>query len=384
MFKLFNSKFSYKTLNLIEVSKSALQNNFEYLTQINPNAKICPVLKSNAYGHGLKLIGGFVDREIRPEFICVDSLYEAYELQKINVESKILILGYTFPENFKYKKINFHLPVFDIETLEILNKTQSGINVHIKIDTGMSRLGIKQNEVEKFSRLLKKFNRVKVAGIYTHLSSADDVGVDETKFTQKQIDIFKEVIKYFEGDGFSFRYKHINATAGAVRFPDNEFNLSRIGLGFYGISPFPPESLLDRRLQANLKPALKLITHVCQLKEIRKGETVSYGRTYKAESDKKIAILPIGYFDGIDRRFSNNGSVKINGHFCQIIGKICMNITMVDVGNAGRIKVGDEVVIFDNMNESANSIKNASFQIDAIPYEILCRLSPTTRRVLVS
>lgn len=371
MLNIFNSR--YKTLNLIEVSKSALQNNYEYFTKLNLYAKVCPVLKSNAYGHGLKLVGRFVDEEIKPEFICVDSLYEAYELQKIGVRTKILIMGYTFPENFKYKKLNFHLPVFDIETLKILNKFQPGINVHVKIDTGMNRLGIKVNEVEKFSRLLKKFNRVNVVGIYSHLSSSDDTDVDETNFSQKQINLFKKVIRYFESDGFSFQYKHINATAGAVRFSNDEFNLSRIGLGFYGLSPF---------LQIKLKPAMKLITHICQLKEVKKSETVSYGRTFKAESLKKIAILPIGYFDGIDRRFSNNGVVKINDHFCPIIGKVCMNISIVDVTNAGKIKLGDEVIVFDNINKSMNSIKNASLQIDTIPYEILCRLSPTTRRVL--
>lgn len=383
MLNLFHSKSHYQTLNLIEVSKSALQNNYEYFTKQNPYSKVCPVLKSNAYGHGLKLVGGFIDQEIKPEFICVDSLYEAYELQKINVKSKILILGYTLPENFKYKKINFHLPVFDIETLKILNKYQPGIKVHIKIDTGMNRLGIRENEVENFLRSLKKFNHIKVVGIYSHLSSADNAGVSETEFSQKQIDIFKKITKYFENNGFLFQYKHINATAGAIRFFDSEFNLSRMGLGFYGISPFPEESSLNQRLKNKLKPSLRLTTHVCQLKEIRKGETVSYGRTFKAESLKKIAILPIGYFDGIDRRFSNKGVVKINESYCPIIGNVCMNITIIDITNINEIKIGDEVIVFDNMNSSKNSIFNASSQIDTIPYEILCRLSQTTRRILV-
>lgn len=319
---LLNHNHEYKTLNLIQINKKSLIDNFNYFQILNPQTKVCPVLKSNAYGHGLKLIGKFVDQEINPEFICVDSLYEAYELEKVGVRTKILVMGYTFPENFKFRKINFHLPVFDLETLEVLNKYRPGVNVHIKVDTGMNRLGIKENEVDIFLRSLKKFNRVNVVGIYSHLSSADDV--NEIEFSKKQIDKFKKITRYFESDGFSFQYKHINATAGAIRFPDNEFNLTRLGLGFYGISPFPVGSLFDRRLQNKIKPALRLITHICQLKEIKKGETVSYGRIFKAKKKMKIAILPLGYYDGVDRRLSNKWKVRIGDVYCPIIGLVCM------------------------------------------------------------
>lgn len=366
----------YKTLNLIQINKKSLTDNFNYFQKLNPQTKVCPVLKSNAYGHGLKLIGKFVDQEINPEFICVDSLYEAYELEKVGVKAKVLIMGYTFPENFKYRKINFHLPVFDLETLEVLNKYQPGVNVHIKVDTGMNRLGIKENEVDIFMRSLKKFNRVNVVGIYSHLSSADDV--NEIEFSKKQIDNFKKISRYFEDEGFSFQYKHINATAGAFRFPNKEFNLTRLGLGFYGISPFPTNSLFDRRLQNKIKPALRLITHICQLKKIEKGETVSYSQIFKAKKKMKIAILPLGYYDGADRRLSNKGKVRIGDVYCPIIGFVCMNVTVIDVSAVKKPYVGQEAVIFDNQPNSLNSIKNTASLIGSIPYEVLVSLSETT------
>lgn len=378
MFKLLE-KNSYQTLNLIQINKNALLRNFHFFQHLNPQSKICPVLKSNAYGHGLKLTGKLVDQEIRPEFICVDSLYEAYELEKIGVKTKILVMGYTFPQNFKFRKIKFHLPVFDLETLEVLNKYQPGINVHIKIDTGMNRLGIKENEVEPFMRLLKKFNKIKVTGIYSHLSSADL----QDKFSQNQVEKFKEITRYFENNGFSFQYKHINATAGAFRFPDKEFNLTRLGLGFYGISPFSTNSLFDRKFKRKITPALRLLTHICQIKEVKKGETVSYGQTFKAKEKMKIAVLPLGYYDGVDRRLSNKGMVKIGETFCPIIGLVCMNITLVDVSAVTKPYIGQEVVVFDNQPSAPNSIKNTADLIGTIPHEVFVNLAATTRRVLI-
>lgn len=378
---MFNSKSYFKTLNLIEIKKEALLRNFQYLSSLQKNGKVCPVLKSNAYGHGLKLIAEFVDKELRPEFICVDSLYEAYELKKIDISTNVLVLGYTFPENFKFKKINFHLPLFEIETLKILNKYQPGVNVHIKIDSGMNRLGLKEDNIEKFVKELKKYNKINVAGIYTHLASADDP--NDTKFSKDQIKKFKEIVLYFENNGFNFQYKHVNATSGLFRFNDPDFNIARVGIGLFGISPFPKHTKLNKQFEDNLKPVLKLKTHLVDIKELNKDEGVSYGRTFIAPKKMKIGILPIGYYDGIDRGFSNNGFVKIRNKYCKIIGRVCMNITVVDVSNIENLKDNEEVIIYDDVTNSRNSIYNLSSLINTIPYEILSRLSSTTRRILV-
>lgn len=338
-------KREYKTLNLIRVSRQALKNNFDFFQKLNPQAKICLVLKSNAYGHGLKLIGGFVDKEIKPEFICVDSLYEAYELQKINIKTPVLILGYTLSENFKYNKLNFRIPVWDNETLKILNQYQPGIKVHIKVDTGMNRLGLKENDVDRFIAelfTLKGLNcsKITVEGIYSHLAEAENESL-----SQKQIALFKKIIRKFESSGFIFKYKHICATDGALKDHDPEFNLIRLGLGFY-------------------KNALKLVSHLVQIKEIDQGEIVGYGQTFKAKRKMKIGILPLGYYDGLDRRFSNKGIVKIENQFCKPY-------------------VGQEAIVFDNDQISPNSIQNSANLMGTIPYELLVKLSESTRRILI-
>lgn len=360
----FGQRLQYQTLNLIEISQQALKDNFSFYQQKNPQAKICPVLKSNAYGHGLKLIGKLVDRKIKPEFVCVDSLYEAYELRKARVMSPILIMGYTFPENFKHKRLDFRFPLFDRQTLQVLDQYQPGAKVHLKIDTGMNRLGLKEKDVDCFISLLFRCSKVKVEGIYSHLADADS---KDQSFSLKQIETFKRIIKKFESAGFSFKYKHLNATAGALKFKDPEFNLIRLGLGFY-LEP---------------KPALRLITHIVEVKELDKGESVSYNRTFTAKRKTKIAVLPLGYYDGVDRRLSNKGVVKIGNLYCPIIGRVCMNLTVIDVSKVKNPRVGQEVVVFDNSSKSKNSLQKTADLMGTIPYEVLVKLSETTRRVLL-
>lgn len=373
----------YRTLNLIEVEKKALVNNFRFFQKLHPEAKICPVLKSNAYGHGLKLVGKFVDQEIRPVFICVDSLYEAYELEKEKIKTPILIMGYTFPENFRIaKRLNFTFPVYDEETLAILNKYQPGAKIHIKVDTGMNRLGLPPGQIREFIRKLRDYKRITIEGVYSHLSMADDLTFAGKKFTGQQIKTFKEAIKLFEQEGINFKWKHIAATAGAMQIFDSEFNLIRLGLGFYGFSPFDDKTKPGKTLIKNLKPALKLSSHIVQIKEINEGDRVSYGGTFVASKKTKIGVLPIGYYDGIDRRLSNKGFARYKNTFCPIIGNICMNVIMIDVSGVGNPKVGDEVIIFEQSPFSPASIYQAAIAIETIPYTVLTDLSETTRRVL--
>jgi alanine racemase len=372
----------FKTLNLIEIQKRALLHNFRYFQKLHPESQICLVLKSNAYGHGLKLVGKFIDKEIKPTFLAVDSLYEAYELEKVGIKTPILLLGYTFPENFKiWRKLNFSLPVYDKKTAIILNQYQPGVKVHLKIDTGMNRLGIKPKQALVFVGFLKKCQHLQIEGIYTHLSLAANKNSQD--FTQKQIKLFKQTIEIFEKEGFRFRYKHVSATAGAMQVFDPEFNLLRIGRGFYGISPFEEGTKFDQVLTKNLQPAMRFLTHIVQVKTIDKGDRVSYGGTFTAQKKMKIGILPLGYYDGLNRDLSNKGVVRIGDKFCPIIGQICMNLTMIDISQIKKTKVGEQVVVFDNQTSSPNSFLNSARLIKTIPSVLMVNLSESTRRILV-
>lgn len=379
---MINFSRQYKTLNLIKVSQQALLNNFHFFQNQQEKALVAPVLKSNAYGHGLKLIAKFVDDHIKPPYICVDSLYEAYELEKAKTETPILIIGYTNPNNFKViKRLKFTFPVYDEETIKTLHTYQPGVKVHLKIDTGMNRLGIHPNQIKEFIKLIKKFKKIKVEGIYSHLSQADEI--KSKSFTKAQIKTFGKVISKFEQAGINFKWKHISATSGGTTIINPQFNLVRLGLGFYGLSPFPPSSSQGKLLTAHLKPALTLITHIAQVKTIKKGSEVSYAGTFIAKKKMKIAILPIGYYDGVDRRLSNKGLVAINDTYAPIIGRVCMNITVIDVSHLKEVEKGQEVTIFSDTKIDKNSLESSAILANTIPYTLLVNLSETTRRVLI-
>ena len=372
----------YQTLNLIEVSKKALFNNFHFFQKQHPEALVCPVLKSNAYGHGLKLVGKFVDEEIKPPFIIVDSLYEAYELSKVKIETPILIIGYTLPANFKtWRKLNFTFPAYDEETIAALAKYQPEARIHLKVDTGMSRLGIMPGQVPDFIKLIKKYPRLQIEGIYSHLSQADNNR--QKKFTEEQLKKFRWFINQFEQAGLRFKWKHLAATSGSYQIKDPEINLIRLGLGFYGISPFAKNSKINHKLKKNLQPALKLTSHLAQVKEIPPKSKISYGGTFTTKKKTTVGIIPFGYYDGLDRRLSNKGKIKIKNKFSKILGRVCMNITIVDLNNVRHAKVGETVTIFDNNPESPNNIRNSAKLCQTIPYTLLVNLSETIRRRLV-
>ena len=332
-------------------------------------------MKSNAYGHGLELIGRFVDRKLSAApFVAVDSLYEAWKLEKAGVGKPILVIGYTLPENFKNpKKLKFHLPVFDQETALVLGRYQPRTKLHLKIDTGMNRLGIKPNQVNRFITFLKdRHLESQIVGIYSHLACANS----NDNFTQKQVTLFKKIIKQFERAGFSFAWKHIAATAGGLAVKDSEFNLIRLGLGFYGYFP-------SRSAPSAVRPALKLITHTAQIKSVSRGEIVSYNGQFRAPKKMTMGVLPIGYYDGLDRRLSGRGKVLVGDQYCPLVGDICMNIAMIDLSDVKNPAVGQEVVVIDDNQEAKNNLVSLSALAKTIPYDLLVGLAPITRRVLI-
>ncbi len=371
----------YQTLNLIEVSEKALINNFRYFQKNNPHKRLAPVLKSNAYGHGIKTVADLVDKKLNPAFITVDSLYEAYELKKAKIKTKPLLIGYTNPRNFKIgPKIDYCLPVYDLETAQVIARFQPRAEVHIKIDSGMGRLGVQPNQARDFARKLKKIKNLKISGIYSHLSQSSELN---KSFSQNQIKTFKQVIKTFEQEGIKFRWKHIEATSGSIITNDPEFNLIRPGLGLYGLTPFPPNSKEHKNLTAKLNPALKLITHLAQTKTVPPNSFVGYGGTYKTKSKTKLGILPLGYYEGLDRRLSNRGVVKVKNIFCPIVGRVCMNLTIIDLSNVPDAQIGDQVTVFSNQSTDPNTISKSSEIAETIPYVLLVNLAESIRRQLV-
>ncbi|HPT66205.1 MAG TPA: alanine racemase [Candidatus Woesebacteria bacterium] len=373
----------YQTLNEITIDSSALINNYNYFQKINPNCYICPVLKSNAYGHGLSQVAQIIDKHFKNiPYIMVDSLYEAYELYKQDIKTPIMIMGYTDPKNYQvWKKLPFTFTVYDIESLEALNKHQSNAKVHIKLDTGMCRLGLQKKDIPQFITTLKKYPHLKVEGIYSHLSQASDP--QKISFTNRQIKLFKEMVSLFEKSGFKFKYKHISATAGASITHDSYFNLVRLGLGFYGYSPFGNHTTEARTQKLFLKPALNFTSRLALIKQIKSGSQVSYGGSYIAKQDELIGIITAGYYEGIPYRLSNNASFLIQDTKCPIVGNINMNMTIVKIPRTIDAKIGDKVTIISpNIKDPCSAYKLCATL--GIPIHVLiCSLHSSIKRKII-
>jgi alanine racemase len=362
----------YYPLNIIEISKKRLISNYKYLSSINKNIKVAPVLKSNAYGHGIKEVGRIMDK-LNPVFFCVDSIYEAYQLFNAKIKTPILITGFVDPNNLKIKKLPFSYAVFDLEQFRGILKNQPQAKVHLFIDTGMHREGLRVDELEMFVKQLNNEERSKVEGIMSHLAFSEE---PENTDTKKQIIQFKLAIKILKKYSIFPKFIHFGNSSGLLnnrKLGLSFTNVARTGLALYGISSIRNNGL---------KPVLQLITHVTQVKKIKKGEKVGYDFTYEAKEDGLIAVLPIGYNDGVERRLSDKGTVLIKNIPCPIIGRVSMNLCVVNVTAVKNIKIGDEVIVFSN-NEDENNVVNSAKKADMIPYGILIHLERSTKRKVI-
>lgn len=365
-------KNEYHPLNVVEISRARLINNYQYLSNINKKIKIAPVLKSNAYGHGIVEVGSILDK-LKPVFFCVDSIFEAHQLLNAKIKTPILIIGYVDPENLQIKTLPFLYAVFDLAQLRGILNYQPQAKVHLFIDTGMHREGVRVDELEEFIKKLSSEERKSIDGLMSHLAFA---GKPKNVDTKKQIIQFKLAIKILKKYSILPKWVHFGNSSGLLNNKKLKLsftNISRTGLALYGISSVNSKGL---------KPILQLKTHVVQVKKIKKGEKVGYDFTYKAEKDEVIAVLPIGYSDGVNRKLSNKGTVLIKNKACQIIGRVSMNLTVIDVTLVKNIKIGDEVIVFSN-NEDENNIVNSAKKIGMIPYEILVHLERSTKRKII-
>lgn len=376
MLKAFYNKYLSKlerqvsTLNRVEVISENVLHNFDFFQKENPQAKIFPVLKSNAYGHGLKEVVNILESR-GVEYYVVDSYYEALQIKEIS-KTKVLMIGYTKPENYKnFRWKNLAVTVFDMESLKTLGQLNKKINVHLFVNTGMNREGISMADLPLYLAELKKYPALNMEGICTHLADADG---ETNEFTEKQILEFKKALQIVKNAGFNPKYKHISATGGTYKVKEPEFNAIRLGIGLYG---YNPSKLFDQRL----KPAVRVISTIVSIQNLKPGDKVSYNCIYTAENEMKIAILPVGYYECLDRKLSNKGFFKANDRFLPITGRVCMNLTCVDIKNLD-LNIGDEVVVISEKINDKNSVENIAQMTDTISYEVLTRINSSIRRII--
>lgn len=355
-----------KPLNYVEISQENLIQNYKYISK-KSSLPISPVVKANAYGHGLIEVVKILEK-LKPPFICLDSFYESYKLFEAGIKTPILIMGYVDPQDLKKEKLPFSYGVWDIEDLRKIKKYQPSARFHIFIDTGMHREGVWMDNLASFLSDLKKEN-IEIEGIMSHFGVAGDKKYRPTK---EQIENFKKAESMFENAGFNPKYRHINATSGNLHL-GKIGNLGRAGIGIYGFDPDEKDK--------NLKPALSFWSTIFQIKNLKKGEKIGYGFTFEAPKNMRVGILPLGYSNGLSRQLSNIGWVKVGNKFSPIVGRVNMGMTCIDLSNVNA-SVGDRVLVYSDNPKDKNGISNVAKLCETIPYEILTRISDSIVRMV--
>ena len=368
------ARYGYTRLVEVFVYKNNLLYNAEQYQKISPSCRIAPVLKSNAYGHGLVEVARIFDRPETP-FLVVDGYYEALILRTEGVRVGVQVIGYTATENIVASRLkDVAFTILDLpQLLDLASTLRVPRRFHLKIDTGMNRHGLLMTELDEAFAAVQRNENIILEGVCSHLSDADG---PEESFTQKQIERWNSLSKKAQEAFPGLKYRHLANTAGSFYAGLIDANVMRVGLGLYGINPSPRQRL-------DLKPALEIRSRVGAVKWIKKGDKVGYNVTYEAERDMPLAVVPTGYNSCVDRRLSNKGFFTINETLCPIVGRVSMNITTIDAGALDAVQRGDSVIIVSNQKSAKNSVANIAQLCNTIPYVILTNISPQLRRIVV-
>ncbi len=350
---------------------------------VAPGTEIMVVVKANAYGHGLNMVAPVAAEG--GNWLGVNCVDEASAITKLGIANRILILGHTIPAEAGIAvKNGYRQVLYRLDVAQALSNAAQNLNaaahVHLKIETGTNRQGVAAADLENFVRTILKLPGLKIEGAYTHFANIEDTL--DPSFAQMQLDRFKEAMAVLDRLGVRPEHVHAAATAGALLYPETNFSMVRIGIGAYGIWPSRETQLAarERGRQIALSPALTWKTRVAQIKKVGAGDYVGYGLSYQAGRPMLVAVLPVGYYDGYDRRLSNSGRVLVNGQAVPVIGRVAMNMTMIDVTDAAA-NVDDEVVLLGRQGNAEIRAEEVAEKAGTIPYEVLSRINPLLPRL---
>ena len=355
----------------IELNLANLTHNVSVLKAALPaNAELMGVVKREAYGHGSYAVATHLEKTGVKAF-AVATIDEGIALRRYGIRGEILILGFTDVRRAKeLKTYRLSQTLIDFPYAEKLNRQKIPVSVHIAIDSGMHRLGLDTDDLEGVQKLFQ-MKHLHIQGIFTHLCCADSRKPEDISFTRKQIRSFYGLISQMETAGLPIPKIHLQSSYGLLNYPDLPCDYVRAGISLYGVSSSPDDRTL---LQPKLRPVLALKAKVVLIREISRGETVGYGRTFRAERNSRIAILPIGYGDGLPRNLSGKAMVRICTHLLPVIGRICMDQLAIDLTGADDVSVGDTAILIDNAENSPLLAPNVAALSGSISNELLCRL----------
>jgi alanine racemase len=345
--------------------------------RVGPNIKILPMIKANAYGHGAPLVAQALANEGAYTF-GVATFEEAVELRQAGIRQAILVVAGVYPEQVGQFIDNQLTPVaHDLEAAKRIDaaakERRATINVHIKVDTGMGRLGFLPTEIDSWLPELQKLNALKIEGVFSHFSQAESVQGD---YTQKQLCVFRDIVAKLRSHIMPSPLAHLANSAATITLPEAYFDMVRPGIMLYGCYPSPA-----MRSQIELKPVLSWKTRVMQLKKMPTGTSISYGQTFLTQRESLIATLPVGYADGYQRLLSNRGAVLIKGERAPVAGRVCMDLTMVDVTDIANVQQGDEVVLLGRQAAAEITADQMAAWANTISYEILTSISARVPRI---
>ncbi|HOJ70879.1 MAG TPA: alanine racemase [Syntrophorhabdaceae bacterium] len=365
----------------VSIDLGSIEDNYRAIKSIlSHDVKILCVVKADAYGHGA------VEVTRRLEFIGagyfgVATLKEAIELRKNSIKSPILVMSGILPWDNTRPFIQHNLApvIYDMEALKRIADEgmgfDSSINIHVKFDTGMGRLGFNQDDVPYVIEIIKRAKNIHVEGIMSHFSSSevrDDYGLG-------QVGRFRDILNTMRAHGIDPQYVHMANTGAILNYPEAHFNMVRLGIGLYG--SYPDLSLMDK---IRLKQVMRLSSRIALIRTFPRGCSLSYGGTFKTGEDKtKIAYIPLGYSDGYPRALSNRGFVLIKDMRCCIVGRVCMDWILVDITGHDDFKVGDEVIFMGSGRDGSITADEIAHLEGTIPYEVLCRVSRKIQRTYV-
>ncbi len=345
---------------------------------------ICAVVKSNAYGHGA---GEMVSLLPSADWFAVNSLDEGLELRELGVERPVLLLGHVLLDRLREAvDARLRLTVYNRETLERLEKIldpEETCRVHVKVETGTGRQGILPEEVPGFIELASQIPGVEVEGLSTHFANIEDTLNHD--YAEGQLEVFNRVLDRLRSEGNAPGIVHTACTAATILFPETHFNMLRTGIGLYGLWPSRETYLSARSGEGTvprLRPVLSWKTRVAQIKELPRGSYIGYGCTYRTNRDSRVGVLPVGYADGYDRKCGNAAHVLVRGKRAPVLGRVCMNLIMVDLTDIPDAGLEDEVVLLGRDGEESITAENMADWIGTINYEVVTRISPFLPRVI--
>ncbi len=373
----------------IEINATALKSNINSLRSLlKPGVTFCAVVKANAYGHETDTIVRLCTVEGINHF-AVDSIDEALIARRRAPEATIFILGYTVEKRLSEVIANgFIQTVYNEEDVAKIGSLalsqQRKALINLKVETGTQRQGVTLKKIDPFLREIRRYERfLELTGISSHFADAEHTSAPN--FTHEQTGVFEEALIICQDLGFEPKYQHIACSAAAVAYPETQGTMTRFGVTLYGLWSSEELRRTNNVSQRtiDLKPILAWRTTVAQVKDVAPGVSIGYGRTYVADRPIRIAVLPVGYYDGYRRISSRQGSVLIKGQRCSILGTICMNMMMVDVSRLPSVKTGDTATLLgrDGMHEI--SAEELAENMSTINYEVVTQINPLLPRIVV-